>query len=158
MRLALLIVGLLVAFSGNSAAALPTKATLEFTWSPDGTMDVKHTLDRRPTLTDRCVVRLRAAIGGETQRRRNLTGSVRSSLVGSPFTSRILKVQARGLPSVGSFTTGDAVLTVQAETRCRGGRRIRSNAVARFVKCGSDVPKVSGLRFLEVLRRRARVI
>jgi hypothetical protein len=163
MRLALLIVASLFTIGINSAAALPkkglpTEATLEFTWSPDGSMTVVHTLNRQVSRADGCRVRLRAAIGGEAQRRRILTRSVLSKRVGSPFTSRILRVRAEGLPSVGRFTTGDAVLTIQAQTTCRRGRKIVSNAVARFVKCGSDAPRVSGATFLGILSRRARVI
>jgi len=154
MRSALLIIGFLVTFGVGSASA-QTSSQLQFTWSPTGTLNAKVTYNRRP---DRgCVFRLRAAVSGERQTQVDAVGPVVTRRAPSKLRrlSRVQNIEVSGLPGVGAFSTGDPVLTLQAKMTC-GSRTIVSNAVARFVKCGRNVPKVSASKFLEVLKERAR--
>lgn len=151
MRSVLLIVGFLLIIGVGSAAATPTSGQLSFTWSPSGSLELEHRLNRSAKRKDRCIVRIRAAISGENQQRRDEADSV----VSKNFRGRVLRLKARKLPGVGSFTTGDAVLTLQAKTTCRKSEFV-SNAVARFVKCGANLPRVSGRAFLNALQTRIR--
>ncbi|MFM1848717.1 MAG: hypothetical protein RL417_2191 [Pseudomonadota bacterium] len=153
MRSVLLILGLLVTL-GVSSAVAQTSSQLTFSWGTDGSIDAKLTYNRRPAR--RCVMRLRAALSGERQTRLDKVGAVATRQGrGQRRLARVQKIRVTGLPGVGRFSTGDPVLTLQAQTTCRGST-ITSNAVARFVKCGRNVPKVSASQFLDTLRARAR--
>lgn len=151
MRSALLIIGFLLTIGVGSAAATPTSGQLSFTWRPSGSLELEHRLNRSAKKKHRCIVRVRAAISGENQQRRDEADSVLSKRV----RGRVLRLRANKLPGVGSFTTGDAVLTLQAKTTCSKSEFV-SNAVARFVKCGANLPRVSGRVFLEALQTRIR--
>lgn len=154
MRSALLIIGFLVTFGVGSASA-QTSSQLDFSWSPDGSLTAKVTYNRRPARG--CVFRLRAAVSGERQTRLDAVGAVVTRRAPSKRRrlARVQNIEVSGLPGVGAFSTGDPVLTLQAKMTC-GSSTIVSNAVARFVKCGRNVPKVSADEFLNQLAERAR--
>lgn len=152
--LPLVILGLLLALQATVASAVPsaqqTTASLSFYWSPSGMLIANHYFSKKLPKPRECIFRLRAAIGGEGQTTLDLTRRV----VSFRAPKRAESIVIRGLPGVSKFSTGDPVLTIQAETKC-GRKRIVSNAVARFVKCGRNVRKVTGYKFLEILQESA---
>lgn len=153
MRSALLVLGFLVTFGVQSAAA-QSSAKLDFTWSPNGSLEATVTHNTRPAKG--CVFRLRAVVSGERQKRFDHVGPVVTRQVGkSKRLARVQRVKVTGLPGVGRFSTGDPVLTLQSKTTC-GKKEVVSNAVARFVKCGRNVPRVKATEFLATLKRRAK--
>lgn len=152
MRSALVVLGFLLTFGAGDVAA-QSSAKLDFTWSPNGSLNAKVTHNTRPAKG--CVFRLRAAVGGERQKRLDHVGPVVTRQVSKrKRLARVQTVKVTGLPGVGDFTTGDPVLTLQSKTTC-GKKEVVSNAVARFVKCGRNVPKVTATKFLETLKTKA---
>lgn len=139
-----------------TALADPSSATLDFIYRATGKLTVNVKLNEEVS-SRACRIRYRATVYHENDEPDDkfvYTQEIASRLLIKGRKSSSLRPDlVRGvLPRNGE----DAVLAIQASINCPGQARILTNALARFVKCGATVRRLSGRAFLAQLRQNLR--